>query len=428
MSKTLSFVPKAIAYLLVSVVVGTLLLIAVYSLPMEQIHDHMGSSTECILSEGAYPDEYTWCMSELDNFTDAIMLSEAAYDSNESALQKALLSNRYILYNDWSNLMTYTEGRMIERVDSYARYWHGYLITLKPLLMLTDYSGIRTINLVVQTLLVLLVCFLMCRKGLSKFILPYIVSICIISPLVIAKSLQMSTCYYIFNLGCIAILLIKGADNSQFLYVFLILGIVTAYMDFLTYPLATFGMPAVFYLICTNPGNGKAALLKFINLLVCWGIGYVGMWVSKWILADVITGTNVLANATNEAGIWVDEAKQNYTVWYTLYRNLRSFVLNPAFIVASILAIVMVISIIRKNHVKQVFSSETLAKMLPYLVIAVLPLIWYSVMMAHSYVHDFFTSKALVMTAFSILCCLVELNSSTDTNLINYPSISERSR
>ena len=409
MKKFLAFVPAAALRILIAVLIGVILITAVYCIPDDLIRDNITSSAELVYNEGPYPNAYKWCMSELDNFTDGIMLSEACCETEGTALQRAMKSDRYMLYNGWAGIFFYLGISPIQSFDSYARYWHGYLTTLKPLLIITDYSGIRTINLIVQTILVAAVCYFMHKKGLKKYIAPYILSICIIAPLVIAKSLQMSTCYYVFNGGCLGVLLMKDrADFRKYMLVFLWIGIITAYLDFLTYPIATFGMPAVFFLISTDSEDTKKTLLRLLNLLFCWGAGYAVMWASKWILADVILGTNVIANAANEAGIWVDEAKEYYTLWYTIYRNLRSFALNPAMVIALGFAIFLAAKLLKKSGLKELAGKEKLLKLLPFVAVAILPFIWYSAMIAHSYVHDFFTSKALVTTAFALLCLLVK--------------------
>ena len=396
--------------MLCAILAGAVLLTAVYSIPYDAIRDNIISSAEILNEEGPYPDEYSWCMSELDNFTDGIMLSEACCETEGSALSRAMSSERYMLYYGWAGIFFYLGISPIESFDSYARYWHGYLVTLKPLLTITDYSGIRIINLIVQTMLAAAVCMLMYKKGMKKYIFAYIISICFIAPLVIAKSLQMSTCYYILNAGCLAVLILKDkASFRKYMFLFLWIGIITAYMDFLTYPIATFGMPAVLYLLCDKSESCKKTLLRLLNLLFCWGAGYAVMWASKWVLAGIITGTNVLADAASEAVIWADEAKQYYTLWYTWYRNIRSFVLNPAFIIALIAAIVLIIIFIRQCAKKEISFSDSFIGVLPFIAVAVLPFIWYTAMMAHSYVHDFFTSKALVMSAFAILCALTKI-------------------
>ena len=58
---------------------------------------------------------------------------------------------------------------------------------------------------------------------------------------------------------------------------FLGTGMVTSYVDFLTYPLITFGLPCVLWLMLEKDRQ-KNALLLLVQLALAWGIGYAGMW------------------------------------------------------------------------------------------------------------------------------------------------------
>lgn len=58
----------------------------------------------------------------MDNFTDGIMISQASAARERNVLRQAL------------------------EVQGYTYYWHGYIIILRPLLLLFDYAQIRVLN------------------------------------------------------------------------------------------------------------------------------------------------------------------------------------------------------------------------------------------------------------------------------------------
>lgn len=77
----------------------------------------------------------------------------------ESALHDALYNARYEYedtsmvqaLNDYANDVAVKEPIRYEM--TYPRYWHGYLVVLKPLLLFFNVSEIRLLNLLVQTAL-----------------------------------------------------------------------------------------------------------------------------------------------------------------------------------------------------------------------------------------------------------------------------------
>ena len=114
--------------LIVAAGLGTLLLWAVYCLPIDSIEQHVRSSAVTIQEEGVYPRLYSWCHSKLDNWTDSIMLLEAADATDASALEKAMLAYRGTI--DDSNpaetlIAHYIQNVEFTRTTDYARYWHG---------------------------------------------------------------------------------------------------------------------------------------------------------------------------------------------------------------------------------------------------------------------------------------------------------------
>lgn len=125
------------------IILGFLLLLAVYGLPTAPMEKNLAESAELFLREGSYPvTDILGTDSRLDNYTDALMLLTAAYPGDESLTDRALKAYRYTTAanEDPTLVITahYIDGKEVEPV-SYERYWHGYLIMLKPLLLLFDY-------------------------------------------------------------------------------------------------------------------------------------------------------------------------------------------------------------------------------------------------------------------------------------------------
>lgn len=398
---------KMIGILVGAWCMGFFLLILVYLIPIESIDKHVSESVLILQEEGVFPVLTEFCTSQLDNWTDSTMLAKAAYAGEESTFNKALIvySDRVEGINPCESLVErYENGNCDTYKEAYPRYWHGYLLLLKPLLFMMNYSSIRVLNGIVQTLLSICVGYILYRNNLKKYIIPYFTAICLIMPVATAKSLQFSSIFYIFSIATIILVAnyAKWKDTLALFWFFMIVGIFTSYFDFLTYPLATFGVPFVFLLCLKGKETLWTDLLTFMKALFFWGVGYAGMWAGKWILASLFSEYNVIADAlqtllfrtsaTNESGV-------HCSVLHVWNINICAFVKNPIMGIAFIFIIVTFIQIWKKGKIKKLWEMS-----LRYGVVIVLPLIWYVVTRNHSWPHYFFTYKALMVSALAGMC------------------------
>ena len=401
-----------------SAIIGTLLLIGAYSLPVAKIDKHVEDSATIFKQEGGYPTLFSWCTSTLDNFTDAIMLLEAADSTNDSAVNRAMRAYRGAISDYIPNdvlVAHYVNGIDYETKATYPRYWHGYHVLLKPLLSLMDYHSIRILNAIVQVTLVVLVVWLLIRRKMGG-IIPYVLSWFMLMPVVLANSLQFSICYYIFTITTTTLFLDKGGEKSKRTsFIFLNAGIATAFFDFLTYPIATFGVPASVLLLMRSDSTVEHRLSDLLKLFVCWGIGYAGMWGLKWLIASLITGDNVILNAFHA---FLFRTSHSYgDIHYSLFRcakaNISAFLRTPFSFLVAAFVIAMCIRI-KKN--KSLPFREACGHLMPYVIIALMPLLWYAFALNHSSIHAWFTNKACVVSVLAVMCGIAELGRLSEKN------------
>lgn len=114
---------------------------------------HMAESTDLFNREGMYPQlikEYENKL--LDNFTDCLMYATAIHPGTGNPVRDAVRNARYgyedldMLQSlvDYANDAGDKENQRYEVV--YPRYWHGYLVILKPLLLFFNVNRIRMLN------------------------------------------------------------------------------------------------------------------------------------------------------------------------------------------------------------------------------------------------------------------------------------------
>lgn len=412
---------KLLLILLISVAMGAALMTSVYCIPTARIESHVGNSAGLFEKEGSYPSfSLGYSNSIRDNFTDAFMLLEASYnDGNSGPITASMANYRYGIEGldpVQSLVMHYKNGKDFDEEVLYGRYWNGYLVFLKPLLFLFDYSTIRCINIGFQIVLFLILLCLFYQKGLKLYILPYIISILMSMPFAIALNLQLTNCYTIFNVGILVVLLLKDDIEKKACYVFLCLGIATAFIDLLSYPLVTFGIPAVIYYCVTKHKNVKSSLFDMIKIGLSWCLGYGGMWISKWIFGSIISGENLFLDGINQFLFRVGSLAEktgstiSFSVFDTINKNIQAFWLTPATFLFEVFVIVMLALVLKNVINNRRKLSESLMISIPYVLLMVAPFLWYIFVRNHSAIHaDFLANKELLITAMSGAFLLIKL-------------------
>lgn len=161
--KFLKISAKLCLMLLASLFAGIFLLWCVFLLPDRLTQTHAARSAETFSYEGiGAAVGYTYA-DQLDNWTDALMIGNACYQKEDaSALNRAAAAYRpdYQNGDPITSLDAYVKAEEDVGSIAYPRYWHGYLVELRPLLMVTDYLGIRSINTVFFAVTILLLVFL----------------------------------------------------------------------------------------------------------------------------------------------------------------------------------------------------------------------------------------------------------------------------
>ena len=168
---------RALAAFAVTLAALFVLLLAAYALPGDRVRDHVYESAQTIAGEGLYPEYFGFKLFQMDNYTDTIMLTEAAAADEAPPLTAMMTNTAYNVDNfetladdlqwyiekDWAAGAQRTDAPELKPF-SYARYWHGYLIWLRPLLLVTTITGVRVVQYVVLAALFAAVVWLLRRR------------------------------------------------------------------------------------------------------------------------------------------------------------------------------------------------------------------------------------------------------------------------
>ena len=130
------------------------------------------------------------------------------------------------------------------------------------------------------------------------------------------------------------------------------------------------------------------------------------MWGMKWVFATVFTDENVIYEAINQIGLRTSNANEEMalSIFDTISSNLTWFFNTPFTIIMIVFLFIQYILCVNKQIKMKIPTKEIVRISVPFLMIAILPCIWYSLTINHSYIHSWFTHKTLVMSAFALMC------------------------
>lgn len=322
------------------------------------------------------------------------------------------MQNYHIDSDDVSSVMAMTnyanEVSVYEYYKvAYGRYWHGYLVPLKILLLFFDYGDIRILNFFLQNILLCMVAGLFFKYKQGRYIPAYLAGIFVLDPLATALSLQFSVVYYIILVSsAYLIMLYKDGEPEEGKVdnLFFVVGMATSYFDLLTYPLAGAG---ILLTLCLNLSGGRIGR-KHIRLcagkLILWGMGYGGMWGGKWLMGWLLTKDNLFQNAWNQGRFRV--SAESFTRIGAVFKNIQVLLKWP-FVLLCLALVLYCMAELRKKG--GFLWRGNWIGILAYGAIALLPAAWIIVLANHSWEHYWFTYREFAVSCFAVLSMAVYL-------------------
>lgn len=398
----LNSIMRISAFITVMIALFFSLLVMVNTIPSEKIYDNTVKSMNIIDSEGLKKKIGNVFIFRLDNFTDALMMNIAVGADSDTPVKSSMKATYHTADDDLSTV-TYAARCIASNDDcnlqsvDYERYWHGYLVFLKPLLTVMDYGNIRVLNYMCFTILILSVCVLLYKKCDRKMLYTFLLSILLINFWIVPLSMQFSTTFYISFMASIALLLCK---NKALPYIFTVIGCLTGFFDFLTTPLVTLGLPLVICLsYVEKPSNNKYKSLFKYSLL--WFIGYSSVWVSKWIIAYFIIGYNITDAVNSVIGRASSDTFNGVDMSLTgLLRILHSH--TSLFLIFVFIVVVFILF----NAVVYLKKAQKFKANAYLLLIASMPVVWFLVIRNHTIVHCWFVWRMFYVSLVAYILFL----------------------
>ena len=364
-------------------------------LPDKSIKEHIADSAKKMVEEGLYPQAIIRMeQCQMDNFTDALIMNQMYNIDRKHPITSAMKMIRSSEKGrDWDQpglLLRKVNGENLEE-QHYARYWHGSTFLFRPLFLVMDFLTLRHILFIVSSLLiVLLLCAYYPKAGLMKtialalgFLLTY--------GFVMQFSMQFFPVLALTIIGSLLVVKRKQSDNSGLL--FFVIGSMTCYFDLLTTPLLTLGIPMAVMLSLKREDEFqfKDSIIEISKLTLLWGGGFALTFLTKWALASLILGQNIFADAY-EVSLYRMEAEE-FTRWDAVTKNFDMLDLWMIGIATVVLLLLSIIKRLKINHKRVVL----------FLIIGLMPYVWYLLLANHSYLHWWFTYR---LQAITVVCLL----------------------
>lgn len=399
---------RYVAAFCVTVMLAVTLLAAAAFLPQQVIRGHIVDSIDFILYDYEHSTLFDMSpASQLDALTDTMMLRTSL--ATNTGYLGSVFTNPVYTYEgleEWVDVDEMLVNQAYEMPSDgvwfYCRYWMGFRAVLRLALTLFTFAQIkRYLALLFFSLFMAVVCSV-AKNANSKIAFLFAMSVVLVRPHVIATSMQFTCCFLIAFIAMLLVPWIARKPRYEALF-FLEIGMITMYFDFYTVPLITFGFPLVYlYVLKQNAGEN----VSFRNLgrnLAVWLAGYVLMWIAKLTLTTVLTSVNALEQGfqsfAGRVGIQKDaELEQYYSLAFAWERLQEAIFSDETGRTVFLLGAAIVLAAVIWRLLRGYGSGKTFRTGAPFLVLAVIPLVWFVITKQPVAIHAFFQYRTIALT------------------------------
>lgn len=387
--------------LLTSVFILTLFLIG--SIPNSSIIGNVKTSVETFEKEGLFPVSFGNQYSSLsflsrDQYTDCLMFNLVVADNQKGTINNVITNpcykGTYKVEEMPSNVLKLLNHE-ISPDTNYDWYWHGYIVFLKPLLIFLDYDGIRWFNSFLMLLSFSALLYLVKKRiGIIESLITLAVAL-ICHGETIPYTLQYTSVFFVAVFASILLLWKPDKWNEKNIILFFFcVGAVTVYLDFLTFPVVSLGIPMLYWLLYRN--DSPIQKIKYVVLLsLAWGGGYALLWATKWCLCALTYDPLVISNAMLHADKWSSSSVEHSRLFLTLGVIKKYLALIWSMNWLSVLITGCVCLFIMQKNGRWFYNNCWM------LLIAIIPFVWSMVLVNHNYAHFGFTWRLIIITMLS---------------------------
>lgn len=395
------------------------LLTAAAAIPNEKIYENTLSSALYFKDKGPYNIEPAFMLIQ-DNFADVILMN-VVWNMGEGDPFVSALNTAYYDGNDGEvdygeNWGFYCAVNGTPPNTDYSRYWHGTGAVIRPLLLFTDMQGIKLIGTITAFVLLAINLGLLLKKRqffaagalTAAFLSVHIWNVCL--------SLEYQPAI-IITLLILPFFIIFEKNDGALSVLSVISGVMIAFFDFLTCETLTIIIPLIIVFIMRKQEKRlptlKNNLLLSIKCAVAWGLSYMGAYLVKWSAASLVTGENKFAAAISSVeeriGGGAEELSPLEQFFLAPLANISTLFyggerVDPRALIGGIaLCAVIFGAVFYLFRSPEKYDGGFAVLML---ILGMVPILRYFVLNNHSYLHEFFTYRALASTVLAFFAVL----------------------
>ena len=327
--------------------------------------------------------------------------------TNESDPVRSAVEMNYGMLCDYPELCADAMKGVVEGSDeqtmiSYNRYWQGQSVVLHFLTIFGSFLNTRTFLTIVFIILTAFVVYRLFKED-KKLAIAFAVGLSSIDTVFMTRSLEFLPVMFVLMIAILLVLKARKNGGEHLGIVFLIMGVLTCYLDFLTCETIVLSVPLIIY-VYLNIKEGKGIKMKkLLFLILMWGIGYAGAFIMKWLISYLFIGDDVIKDITENTvghslkGSLLEKIIAPINLSFSKLLPFALFGENGG-IYALILFIICFIYTLRKNK-----------KYLPLFMICLIPVLRFSVINAHSIQLNYFTYRAFLCIAIVMALTTVDI-------------------
>lgn len=395
-----------------------LMLVLASMIPNAALRDNMEQSALSYRTKEAFSFENGQRMNAVsDNYADAILLN-ISWNMGIGDPAIASLDTKYYdgeALGESIGLYLTVMDAGVKPNTQYTRYWHGSAAFVRLMHLVTDVRGMKYCGAVAAGVLVAFSVFVLVRRGHVLLALALLASLATVQIWNIRLSLEYQPVFLICFLLTPLYLWLEQYGDRYLVVLSAAGGVLTAFFDFLTAEMVVILVPLILVVAVREAEEHLGELRKNICLLFCCGIfwlgAYGGTFLAKWTAASLVTGENQFRAAIRSAGerfggSLAGEGPENPLLRLpaALAANLTALGGGGARVDLRCAAGVLLIAAAVAGSAWYLFrkagQKDVAGRLL--LLLGAMVFLRYLVLNNHSYLHAFFTYRALLSPALAL--------------------------
>lgn len=386
-------------------------------IPNEALREHMEQSALSYKERDAFSFERGRRWNGIsDNYADTILLNVSWNMGRGNPFVCALDTWYYSgeeLGENAGLYLTVTEED-VELDTDYTRYWHGTAMFIRLFHLVTDVEGVKRVGFLATMALALVTAAVLAVRKHYDIGIALFLSMGAVQIWNIGLSLEYQPAFVICFLLCPLYLWLERKGDGYLTCLSVTGGVLMAFFDFLTTETVVILVPLILVTAVRTREKRLGDFRENVKMLfrcgVCWVLAYGGTFLVKWTAASLVTGENKFFLAFSSAGERVGGAlpgedaggflripmavAANLTVMFGGESRVE-WMRVLAGLGASFLVLGSVLYLFYKKQ-----GNQDGIKVTALLGSAVF--VRYMVLNNHSYLHEFFTYRALISPVLAV--------------------------